>query len=94
MTKPLIQYADFRRQLSATSVPASAEPATLKLGTICERLGFIVRADFLADTLHIRPASKADGRPGLYTESQFGVICRQLICHIGAMAEQHAGETA
>ncbi|MEY5097583.1 MAG: hypothetical protein RJA36_302, partial [Pseudomonadota bacterium] len=37
-------------------VPTAADPATLKLGTICDRLGFIVRADFLADTLHIRPA--------------------------------------
>jgi hypothetical protein len=79
--------------LAAPLAPVN-EPATLKLGTICDRLGFIVRADFLADSLHIRPASKADGRPGLYTESQFGVICHQLRSHIGAMAELYAGETA
>lgn len=75
-------------------IPTPADPATLKLGTICDRLGFIVRADFLADTLHIRPASKADGRPGLYTERQFAVICNQLISHVSAMAELYAGEPA
>lgn len=75
-------------------IPTPADPATLKLGTICDRLGFIVRADFLADTLHIRPASKADGRPGLYTERQFAVICSQLVSHVGAMAELYAQEVA
>jgi nucleoid-associated protein YgaU len=75
-------------------VPTAADPATLKLGTICDRLGFIVRADFLADTLHIRPASKADGRPGLYTESQFVAICHQLRSHVAAMVELYAGEPA
>lgn len=75
-------------------VPSASDPATLKLGTICDRLGFIVRADFLADTLHIRPASKADGRPGLYTESQFVAICHQLQSHVAAMAELYAGEPA
>ncbi len=62
------------------------EPATLKLGVICERLGFTMTAAFLADTLHIKPA-RADGAAKLYTESQYQTICRQLISHIGAMAE-------
>ncbi|HRG71412.1 MAG TPA: YqaJ viral recombinase family protein [Thauera aminoaromatica] len=62
------------------------EPATLKLGVICERLGFTMTAAFLADTLHIKPA-RADGAAELYTESQYQTICRQLISHIGAMAE-------
>ena len=81
-----------RQQWVRAAAPQAAEPATLKLGIICERLGFIVRADFLADTLHIRPASKADGRPGLYTESQFALICRQLQSHVSAMGELYAGE--
>lgn len=72
----------------SASVPAprADEPATLKLGVICERLGFTMTAAFLADTLHIKPA-RADGAANLYTESQYQTICRQLISHIGAMAE-------
>jgi putative phage-type endonuclease len=73
-------------------VPA-AEPATLKLGDICGRLGFTVRAEFLADTLHISPA-KVEGASKLYTESQFARICQQLVSHVTAMAELYAGETA
>ena len=73
---------------------ATPESATLKLGTICERLGFIVRADFLADTLHIRPAKVDGNRPGLYSEAQFAMICRQLQSHVGEMKELYAGETA
>jgi hypothetical protein len=74
-------------------VPTAADPATLKLGTICDRLGFIVRADFLADTLHIRPARTERGI-GYYTETQYALICRQLISHVGAMAELYAGVEA
>ena len=70
------------------------EPAILKLGTICERLGFIVRADFVADRLHITPAHVDGNRPGLYTERQFWLICRQLQSHVAAMAELYATETA
>jgi len=69
------------------------EPATLTLGTICSRLGFTVNAAFLADTLHIRHAEKR-GEAALYQESQLATICRQLVAHIGAMAELYAGETA
>ena len=74
--------------------PARAdEPATLKLGVICERLGVTLTAAFLSDTLHIAPA-KTDGRAVLFRESQFPVICRQLQSHISAMAELYAGEVA
>jgi putative phage-type endonuclease len=66
--------------------PAAGEPATLKLGTICERLGFTVNAAFLADTLNIHPAG-TDKRAVLFRESQWPVICRQLTSHISAMAE-------
>ena len=69
------------------------EPATLTLGTICSRLGFTVNAAFLADVLHIRHAEKR-GAATLYRESQFATICRQLVAHVGAMAELYSGETA
>lgn len=65
------------------------EPATLKLGVICERLGFTVRADFLADVLHI-PHRDTDKSAKLYRESDWPVICAQLQSHIGAMAELYA----
>jgi predicted phage-related endonuclease len=83
-----------------TSLPASPppaaradEPATLKLGDICGRLGFIVRGDFLADTLHVKPARTERGI-GYYSESQFVVICHQLRSHVAAMVELYAGEPA
>jgi putative phage-type endonuclease len=75
-----------------TSLPASPridEPATLNLGTICDRLGVTVKADFLADALHVKPA-RVEKAARLYTESQFRLICRQLISHVGAMAELYS----
>jgi predicted phage-related endonuclease len=72
---------------------APTEPATLSLGAICGRLGFNVSGDFLRDVLHVSPA-KTDKRAMLYTESQYQAICRQLLSHIGAMAELYAGEPA
>ena len=77
-------------RIAATATRAD-EPATLKLGVICERLGFTVSAAFLADVLHVRPA-RTDGRAALFTETQFRTICRQLVSHVGAMAELYAGE--
>ena len=71
------------------------EPATLKLGDICARLdpdgGLVLRGAFLADRLHITPKRTERG-VGYYTESQFALICRQLVSHVGAMAELYAGE--
>ncbi len=80
--------------VSPVAAPRADEPATLKLGDICGRLGFTVTAAFVGDTLHIRPAKTEGNRPGLYTESQFRTICRQLQSHVSAMAELYAGETA
>ena len=81
-------------QPAAAGPAVAAEPATLTLGMICERLQFTVRADFLADVLHVSPAKVEGKRPGTYTESQFRLICRQLQSHVSAMAELYAGETA
>ena len=77
----------------AAAAPAANEPATLKLGTICDRLGFTVSAAFLADTLHIRPA-RTDGRAALFTEGQFQSICQQLQSHISAMGELYGQDKA
>lgn len=76
---------------AAAVPPADDEPATLKLGDICGRLGFTVSAAFLADTLHIRPA-RTDGRAALFSERQYQQICSQLRSHIGAVAELYAVE--
>ncbi len=75
----------------ATTTPRQDDPATLKLGVICERLGFTVSAAFLADVLHVKPA-KTDGRAVLFRESQFALICQQLQAHVSAMAELYAAE--
>jgi len=63
------------------SVPASAEPVTLNLGAIGARLGFALRADFLADVLHIEPAAIERGLPR-FRESDFVRICAALIEHV------------
>jgi putative phage-type endonuclease len=81
-------------QPAAAGPAVAAEPATLTLGMICERLQFTVRADFLADVLHVSPAKVEGKRPGTYTESQFRLICRQLQSHVSAMGELYAGEMA
>lgn len=60
---------------------AAAEPATLKLGAICARLGFTMTAAFVADALDIKPA-KVEGVARLYRESDFGRICAALQTHI------------
>lgn len=73
--------------------PAANEPATLKLGVICERLGFNVTAAFLADVLHIQH-SATDKAAKLYRESDWPVICAQLRSHIGAMAELYGQQRA
>jgi predicted phage-related endonuclease len=72
--------------------PRADEPATLKLGEVCTRLGFVVTAAFVTDTLGVKPA-KVDGAARLYTESQFACICVALCSHIGQVHER-LGERA
>jgi predicted phage-related endonuclease len=57
------------------------EPATLKLGTIRDRLGFALTAEFLLETLGIRPA-RTEGAAKLYRESDFSRVCAALHQHI------------
>lgn len=82
--------ADRQAYIAQLGAPARHpdELATLRLGTICERLGFTVTAAFLADTLHVKH-SATDNAARLYRESDWPVICRQLIAHISAASEIH-----
>lgn len=89
-----VSAASFPPPAASVAAPRADEPATLTLGVICERLGVTVRAEFLADTLHVKPAATPIKGCGLYTETQFATICRQLVSHVSAMAELYAGETA
>lgn len=57
-----------------------SEPATLKLGEICARLGITMTAAFVADTLGIAH-SATDKAAKLYRESDFPKICRALAAH-------------
>ena len=72
--------------------PAAPEPATLKLGVICERLGFTLTAAFVSDVLGIAPA-RVDGASRLFTERQFAAICERLVTRIRTVqAERQAVE--
>ena len=62
-------------------LPTSAEPATLKLGAIGERLGFTLTEAFVSDVLGIKPSGK-DKRAVLYRESDFPRICDALSRHV------------
>lgn len=66
--------------------PRADEPATLKLGTICDRLGFTMTAAFVADSLGIKPA-KTEGQSKLFRESDFGRIRAALHVHIDRVGE-------
>lgn len=71
-----------KAEIAADAAPANDEPATLKLGDICARIGITMTAAFVSDTLGIA-ASGTDKRAVLYRESQFSDICDALIDHIG-----------
>ena len=72
--------------IPATVRPASASP-TLKLGTIAERLGFGLTADFLS-TLGFEPTRVKSA--ALYQESQFNDICIALVDHINSVCALQA----
>lgn len=61
-------------------------PPTLRMGVICDRLGFIINADFVAQ-LGIEPPKRDNRNLPLFHESQFAEICRALIQHIETIAE-------
>jgi len=64
--------------------PAAEEPATLKLGTICERLGFSLTEAFIAGLGIERRGS--DKRAVLYRESDWPAIKAALITKLQRMA--------
>lgn len=70
------------------------EPATLKLGAICERLGITMTAQFVSETLGVKPA-KVEGAAKLYRETDFDRICFALINHVtGVRSEQRIAAVA
>jgi predicted phage-related endonuclease len=83
----VVPFGGARRIVAAS--PISNEPATLKLGTICERLGITMTSAFVAETLGIQPAA-TDKNAKLYRASDFPRICAALQSHIGAMYELYA----
>lgn len=44
------------------------------------------------DTLHILDEPRPMAGAALFTQSQYQTLCRQLIAHVGAMAELYAVE--
>ena len=66
----------------------AAPQETIKLGEICQRLGFTVNAEFLA-TLGINP-SATDKNAKLYPASKFPTICRLISEHVMALAFKKA----
>lgn len=62
-------------------LPANSEPATLKLGTIGERLGFTLTEAFVSEVLGIQPSGK-EKRAVMFKESDFPRICDALSRHV------------
>ncbi len=67
--------------VAAAPAPRADEPATLKLGAICERLGITMTAQFVGETLGVKPA-KVEGSAKLYREHDFQTICFALKQHV------------
>lgn len=82
-------YAPLRVVATQPAQPAGSEPATLKLGTICERLGFTLTAAFVSESLGIQH-SATDKAAKLFRESDWPRICSALVEHIGTVAELQA----
>lgn len=68
----------------AAPIAAPSETATLKLGVICDRLGFVVNATFVAN-LGIEPFD-TNGSAKLYRESDFQRLCAALVAHVNHIA--------
>ena len=81
---PAPMFASIPLAPSPSGVIAS-EPATLKLGTICERLGVTMTAAFVSDTLGVQHAA-TDRAAKLYREGDFDRICAALVDHVHTIA--------
>ena len=74
---------------AARPAAAPATAPTLRLGQICERLGFTMTADFLAKLGFMHAAQEKAEK--LYHEDSFPSICAALVRHINAVqANQEA----
>lgn len=71
--------------------PTVVTPPTLRLGQICERLGFTVNAEFLAG---LGFAATIEKGAKLYHEEDFGSICLAISNHISAVARDFRFEIA
>ena len=80
-------------QFNATYAPKAAPGAVpdLKLGTIAERLGFGVTADFLAELGFV---AKQDRSARLYQEADFAGICHAIAAHAVRVATQYTNKLA
>ena len=72
--------------VSPPAAPRADEPATLRLGTICDRLGFALTSAFVETALHVKPA-RVEGAAKLYRPSDFERICTALQQHIDRVRE-------
>lgn len=72
---------------AAPAAPPAGEVADLRIGTINERLGFTVTADFLLQ-LGFAPAP-GKGPHRFYRASQFPAMCRAISTHVLMAADAH-----
>lgn len=77
----------FVRPIHPAAAALRNDPPTLKLGTICERLGFTVNAEFLAS---VGFTATMDRRACLYRESDFKAICAAISEHVLAVGAELA----
>ena len=89
-----IRKLDAQRKEAQPAPVAAIEPeandcsTTIKLGEICNRLGFTVTADFLAG-LGVHPVA-TDKNAKLYDAAKFPSICRLIADHVMALAFKKA----
>lgn len=80
--EPVCEIVQIDNSVGAAS-PLS--PPTLRVGQICERLGFVVNSDFLRH-LGFEPAA-TDKAARLYHEQDFPRMCAVLVRHIQRVAQ-------
>lgn len=69
------------------SAPADTRPP-LKLGEVCDRLGFVMTAAFVTGTLGIASQPDPKGRAVLFAARDYDRICDALVKHIKAKAAE------
>lgn len=74
---------------AADAAPAGDTRPPIKLGDICERLGFTITAAFVTDTLGIKPVG-TDKRAVLFAAADYARICDALCRHIITKRSEHA----